>query len=97
MTMKSIAKEITAEELDHRFDAGEDVLDYFDLDNPIVQHAPARDDSQRQINISLPAWLVDILDDEAHRRAISRKAVINDWLVDRADQEMARRTTLASA
>ncbi len=97
MTVKSTTSEISAEELERRFDSGEDVLDHFDLENPVIQHGPMRDDSQRQVNVSLPSWLIDLLDDEAHRRGISRKAVINDWLVDRADQEMTRRMALASA
>ena len=97
MTATSTAEKITTEEFDKRFDAGEDVLDYVDLEHPHVQKALVRNDVQRQINISAPAWLVDLLDDEASRRGISRKAVINDWLVDRADQELARRMSLASA
>lgn len=97
MTATLTAKEITTKEFDERFDNGEDVLDYVDLDKPVVQKALSRNDVQRQINISIPAWLVDVLDDEASRRGISRKAVINDWLVDRADQELARKTALASA
>ena len=97
MTVKSINKETSAEEFDRRFDNGEDISEYVDREHPVVQNAMSRNDVQRQINISVPAWLVDFLDDEASRRGISRKAVINDWLVDRADQELARRRALASA
>ena len=54
---------------------------------------PVRNDEQRVVNTTLPAWLVELMDDEASRRGISRKAVINNWLVDRADQEIERRKT----
>lgn len=97
MTATLAAKEITNDELEQRFDNGEDVLEYCDLDNPVVQAPISRDDAQRQINISVPAWLVDFMDDEASRRGISRKAVINDWLVDRADQERLHRAAISRA
>ena len=89
------ANEITSEEFERRFSQSENVLDYIDFNEPVLQSPLPRNDTQRQVNVSLPAWLVDFMDDEASRRGISRKAVINDWLVDRADQEFLRRITVA--
>ena len=82
---------ISAEELDELFDSGADVSKYMDYDNAEVVDPEPRDDSQWQVSITLPKWLVDFMDDEAQRRCVSRKAVINDWLVDRADLEIERR------
>ena len=94
MTVLSTVNEITTGEFDQRFDNGEEVMDYVDMTSAVVRKSLPRNDSQRPINTSLPAWLVDFLDDEASRRGINRKAVINDWLVDRADQELARRKAI---
>ena len=85
----------TMAELEQRFDDGEDVLDYAALSEPAVEVAPACDNTLRQVSVSLPAWLVDVMDDEARRRGVSRKAVINGWLVDRADAEARRRADIA--
>lgn len=77
----------TAENLGDRFEAGEDVLDYFDVD------AAARsllDTTTKTITVTLPLWLIAALDEEASRRGMTRKGVINMWLVDRADKERQR-------
>lgn len=81
--------ETTADNLLERFDSGEDVMDYFDMDHAVMEHPDPN--AQKNLTITLPLWLVDVLDDEAERRAVPRKSIINDWLVDRADAERARR------
>ena len=73
----------TAENLLERFDAGEDVLDYFDTESPNVEHPDAY--ATRQLSITLPNWLVESLDAEAKRRGIARKAIINTALVEWID------------
>ena len=88
---------ITTEEFDQRFDDGEDLSSFVDWDRATWWVPPAkRSDKPRHLQITLPDWLLRLLDDEASRRCVSRKAVINDWLVDRADQELARRAAAAS-
>lgn len=62
----------TAENLEEKFDNGEDVLDYFDTD---VQ----------RMNLDLPIWALKELDQEATRRGIARQALIKTWLIDRID------------
>lgn len=62
----------TAENLEERFDNGEDVLDYFDTD---VQ----------RMNLDLPIWALKEIDREATRRGIARQALIKNWLIDRID------------
>ena len=86
-------KRVDAEEFDRMLDAGENVGDYLDWSSARRPGggAPARDDSPRQVSMTLPARLVDFMDDKAVRRCVSRKTIANDWLVDRADQEIARR------
>ena len=83
---------ITTDELDQLFDDGRDITPFVDDSSASWWVPPSmRNDKPRHLQITLPAWLLRVLDDEASRRCVSRKAVINDWLVDRADQELARR------
>lgn len=90
-----MTREITAEKFDAKFDAGEDVSEYVDWDSAVTSHSTEefeqnmRNFERRDVSVSLPGWLVDVLDAEAERRATSRRAVINDWLVERADAEAA--------
>lgn len=84
--------EMNMVEFERYVDGGGDVSDLFTGPAAEVLH-PIRNDEQRTVNTTLPAWLVELMDDEARRRGISRKAVINNWLVDRADQEIERRKT----
>lgn len=86
------ATKTTAENLEEKFDAGEDVLDYFNADAYIH---PLQDDATKTITVSLPLWLVNALDAEAARRGMTRKGIINMWLVDRADAEQERRAQRA--
>lgn len=81
-------KTITTEEFDKLFDEGADITPYLDMSTARVVRPEATE--TRMVNITLPKWLVDVLDREAARRAVPRKSVINDWLVDRADAEAAR-------
>lgn len=74
-------KTATAEELDRMFDEGVDMSEYMDLDSiSRVRQEP------KQINITIPVWLVDSLDAEAERRGIARKAIINTALVEWIDE-----------
>ncbi len=71
---------ISAEELDRRFDDGEDVLQYFDL-----SRARRGGLEKQRINIDFPAWMVRHLDREAARRGVTRQALIKMWLADRLE------------
>lgn len=69
---------MNAEELEQKFDAGEDVLAYFDLSTlqrPGLEPEP--------VEISFPKWMVVALDREAQRLGIQRDAVIKLWLAER--------------
>lgn len=76
----SIAATTEANLLD-RFDAGEDVLDYFDL-----EHGERPNLETRRVNVDFPSWMVDALDDEARRLGINRQAVIKTWIAERIDR-----------
>ena len=74
------AKSITSDQLEEMFDNGDDILDYVDLDNPVVEHHPPL---EKRITLTMPAWMVSELDEEAADLAISRNAVVNTWIADR--------------
>lgn len=67
-----------AEELDQKFDAGEDVLEHFDL---TTLRRPGLE--PQTVEIQLPQWMVTALDQEAKRLGVQRDAVIKTWLADR--------------
>ena len=71
---------ISAEELDRRFDNGEDVLDYFDL-----SRARRPNLEKQRVNLDLPLWMVRRLDHEAEKRGVTRQALIKMWLADRLE------------
>ena len=85
----------TAENLLERFDAGEDVLDYFDVEHPQTGVAVAS--GAQQVSVDLPSWLIDSLAKEASRRGIARQALINTALVEWVDEQNEKAARSKSA
>lgn len=73
--------EIKAEELDERFDAGEDVTAALDVHGA---RRPALE--QRRVNVDFPSWMVEALDREAKRLGVTRQSVIKMWIADRLER-----------
>ena len=71
-------KTITAEELDEKFDNGEDVSEYFDWSKARRPNLEAR-----RVNVDFPAWMVDRLDKEARHLGVTRQSVIKMWIAER--------------
>jgi hypothetical protein len=71
---------ISAEEFDRRFDAGEDLSEYWDLGSV---RRPGLE--PRRVNVDFPRWVVEALDREAKRLGVSRQAVIKVWIADRLE------------
>lgn len=85
--MSSNAKRsVTAEKIDEIFDNGDDVMDYFDTEHPIVRKGTVR---QQRVTLTMPEWMVQELDDEAQNLAVSRNAIINTMLAERLGQRHA--------
>lgn len=72
---KQAPKPITAEELDDRFDAGQSIMEYADLDTAVFR-----------VNVDFPAWTVAELDRESTRLGVSRQSLIKIWITERLDQ-----------
>ena len=72
----------TAENLEARFDAGEDVLDYFD-----TRTAFRRNHRKDRVNLDLPRWMLEKIDRLAGRNGIPRQSQIKAWLAERLKVE----------
>ncbi len=76
---------ISAEEFDRRFDDGEGMEEYLDMEHPVVHRA-----SPSRVVITPPDQVVAALDAEAERRGVSRRAVINTALYEWLREERRR-------
>ena len=72
----------TAENLESRFDAGEDVSDYFD-----DKKSFRRNHRNDRVNLDLPRWMIEKIDRLAGRNGIPRQSQIKAWLSDRLKTE----------
>ena len=68
-------KSISAAEFDRKFDAGEDITEYLDLETTI-----------KKVNVDFPIWMVNKLDEEASRLQIPRQAIIKMWIDEKIQQ-----------
>lgn len=75
---------ITAKELDRRFDAGEDISAFLDWKN-----ASRPGLEQRRVNVDLPTWMINSLDNEAKRVGVTRQSIVKVWLAERLKAEGA--------
>lgn len=71
-------KKITAEEFDARFESGEDVLEYCDLEK-----IERPDLKPKRVNVDFPSWIVSRLDKEAMRLGVTRQSLIKLWISER--------------
>ncbi len=74
----------TAENLEARFDAGEDVLDYFDL-----TRARRPGQEKVRVNLDLAKHMVEDLERVAGQRGVSRQTLMKKWLAERLAREKA--------
>ena len=67
-----------AEELDRKFDQGEDITRSLDLDRirkPAQEH--------KRVNVDFPIWMIQSLDREARRLGVPRQSVIKVWIAEK--------------
>jgi hypothetical protein len=70
-----------AEELDRRFDAGEDVSKYLDLSKI---RRPGQE--QKRVNVDFPVWMIHGLDRVAKRLGVPRQSIIKVWVAERLEK-----------
>ena len=80
---------ISTEELDRRFDAGEGLEEFFDMDHPVIRRGDISIDvKDKRININMPEWMVDDLDVVAKYYGNTRQGMINVWVGERLRREL---------
>ena len=75
---------ITAEELDRKFDDGEDISEYLDLST-----ATRPNQELKRVNVDFPLWVVNGLDRESARLGVARQSLIKMWIAEKLDQVSA--------
>ena len=73
-----------AEELDRKFDEGEDISKYLDLSRAI---RPRQE--QKRVNVDFPVWMIQSLDKEAKRLGVPRQSIIKVWIAERLEKANA--------
>jgi len=66
---------ISTSEFDARFEAGESILPYTELDTATFR-----------VNIDFPVWTVSELDRESTRLGVTRQALVKFWIAEKLDQ-----------
>ena len=67
-----------AEEFDKKFEDGEDILEYLDLEK-----AERPGQKQKRVNVDFPQWMIESLDREARRLGVTRQSIIKFWIAER--------------
>lgn len=84
---------ISNEELERRFDEGEDITEFMDMS---TFRRPNQEHVARRISMDVPEGIVRGLDAYAARTGVNRQAVIKIWLAERLDQEAERERARAA-
>ena len=71
----------TAQQFDEAFDNGEDISAY-------VDYAKAKRPNleQKRVNLDLPVWMIERLDQEAKRLGVARQAIIKFFLAQHLEK-----------
>ena len=70
-----------ADELDKRFDDGEDISEFLDL-----PQARRPGQEQKRVNVDFPVWMIHDLDKEAKRLGVPRQSIIKIWIAERLEK-----------
>ena len=70
-----------AEELDRKFDAGENISQHLDFSKA---RRPGQE--QRRVNVDFPVWMIRCLDKAAKRLGVPRQSIIKVWVAERLEK-----------
>ena len=73
-----------ANELENKFDHGEDLLQHLDLST-----ARRINQEPRRVNVDFPSWMIESLDREARRLGVTRQSVIKVWVAEKLREKVA--------
>ena len=71
-------KSIEAKDFDLKFENGDDIIEYLDLDKVL---RPRQE--QKRVNVDFPVWMIQQLDKEARKLGVTRQSIIKIWLAER--------------
>ena len=71
-------KSIKAKDFDRKFENGDDIIEYLDLDKVL---RPRQE--QKRVNVDFPVWMIQQLDKEARKLGVTRQSIIKIWLAER--------------
>ena len=74
-TKRKPIEQISGEEFDRRFDAGEDMSDYMDWSQ-----------AEKFVQVSFPVWMLKAIDKEANKLGVARQAMIKFWLNEKLEK-----------
>ncbi|WCE32658.1 type II toxin-antitoxin system BrnA family antitoxin [Vibrio sp. SCSIO 43137] len=69
-----------AHDFDKKFESDTDVIDDLDLSK-----AKRPMQKQKRVNVDLPMWMLESLDQEANRIGVTRQSIIKIWLAERLE------------
>ena len=67
-----------AKEFDKKFDSGESIVHYLEL-----ERAARPGQEPRRVNVDFPAWMIIRLDQEAKRLGVPRQSLIKIWIAEK--------------
>jgi len=80
--MKSTkARTLEAEQLDQKFDDGEDISEYLD-----IPRARKLNMEQKRVNVDFSRWMIGSLDQEARHIGVPQQALIKLLIADRLER-----------
>jgi hypothetical protein len=71
----------TAQQFDEAFDNGEDISAYVDYTK-----AKRPNLEQKRVNLDLPVWMIERLDQEAKRLGVARQAIMKMFLAQKLEK-----------
>lgn len=71
----------TAKEFDEAFDSGEDISEFIDYSKSRRPNL-----EQKRVNLDLPVWMIERLDQEARRLGVARQAVMKMFLAQHLER-----------
>lgn len=81
-------KKITAEELDTKFDNGEDISEYLDFSKAVkLKDFNKLNTDTKKVNVDFPEWVISALDQEAKKIGVTRQSIIKVWIAERLKSE----------
>jgi hypothetical protein len=77
-----------AKKFDRDFDAGKDVTGVLN-----VSRARRGKQAQKRVNVDIPVWMIEELDNEAQRLGVTRQSIIKVWLAERLERLSSKSVT----